>query len=111
MALYRLHFDLAMGGAKLKRDSVQILDKLSAVAIAKLTEGGAISEVNAPPLVVLPGWKTRGARLAEIGVTTFEQFWRAENETIAKLFNVKDEVVNAWRAELARWVVISKANC
>ena len=73
--LYRVHSKLSTPtGATYKQGTIQTLSRISAKGIEMLLDKGAITEVMAPPLSVLPGWEEKAAELERAGIADAIQF-------------------------------------
>jgi len=79
--------------------------------IAKaLIANTAIAEVHGPPLVEIPGWKTRSKRLEKVDVYTAIEFLNIDNDVISELFNHRSKrTVKQWKAEVEDWLIVEIA--
>jgi len=69
---------------------------------AVLVMVGAIAPVSAPPLAVLPGWKTRARKLEGSAFTMADAFLEGDEAVLAKLMDAAPERVKAWKDEIER---------
>lgn len=89
--LYRVHRQLSTGKGKIPRGTLSNLEEISEPGIKALLDKGVISEVQSPPLRILPEWETRAELLADVGIETVDQLLSADLEEIAYELNVKLE--------------------
>ena len=104
MALFRVLVALSKGGTVIPAGSFTRLEWLKPAQQAVMSEVGAVSEVATPPLEMLPGWSTRAAKLAAVGIVDVVQFLEADTETIGQALRRKAEAVEGYRRELYRWL-------
>lgn len=90
-----------MGRLFIKQGSLFDGKILMSESIAILEMQEHISRVRFPPLGVLPGWKSRAAKLEKAGIETADQFLETEPEAIAQAFsNITAETARQWQAAL-----------
>ena len=105
MPLYRVLSNLTRGQEELiKAGTVETLAWLKQKHIAVLVERGAVSEVHAPPLEVLPGWTVRAEKLAPYGIIDVGRFLETPAAQLAEWMEVKVETIELWRRELLEWL-------
>jgi hypothetical protein len=100
--LYRIHNDLLVNADKGEfirgcEGCVSCLDGIGKDKIAILLKVQAISLVQAPPLSVFPGWKTRAERLTQASIDTV-RFLEMEAKDIVK--TATDATMKDWRVDL-----------
>ena len=108
MALYRVRADISMGKRTLHRGEIVRGSTFRADAITVLVRRGVLSEVAAPPLAVLPGWKTRAARLRRAGIVSLSDFLEADDAELAKAMRCKPPELATWRTEVEGWLNVAK---
>jgi len=105
MAMYRVLHTLDVGkGRYLYPKTFSRLEWLNAQGIAALTEKGAVSRVNPPPIMILPGWTERAGELARIGIQDAEQFLEADVGILTGALSIEEDEVKELSAELIRWL-------
>lgn len=104
MPLFRVILPLDKGGHTIYPGSFTRLEWLQESQQQVLVDVGAVSEVVAPPLAILPGWTTRAARLMEAGIEDVVQFLDADDDTLCAALKRKKETVATYRNELYRWL-------
>ena len=73
--LNRVHTKLnTPAGVTYKQNILSSLVGISAKGIEMLLDKGAVTEVMAPPLSVLPGWEEKAAELERAGIADAIQF-------------------------------------
>ena len=79
----------------------EIIDSsdLASHVIAPLLRTKAISQVAFPPLVILPGWSRRAARLAKLGIVGVGDFLSADSKKLATAMRYKPETIDRWKRE------------
>ena len=79
----------------------EIIDSsdLASRVIAPLLRTKAISQVAFPPLVILPGWSHRAARLSKLGIVGVGEFLDADSEKLAAAFRYKPATIDRWKRE------------
>lgn len=106
ITLWRTHTSLNKKGIRIAaRGDVLELASLSDGAKKILERQGAISKVSGPPLSALPGWKTRGAKLAPLGIETVEQLLGVADEILAEHLNRKPSTITRWKLEAKDWLL------
>lgn len=80
------------------------LQWLNEEQVELLKDGGAIGEVQPPPLKVLPGWKRRAALLKKQGIVDAAQFLEASSEEMATALKMKEVTVERWKREITNWL-------
>jgi len=104
-ALYRVLRQLHAGKRGLiYAGSLTRLEWLGDDGIEKLVAVGAVSEVQPPPLAVLPGWKRRAAPLAKMDIVDVTQFLLADTDAIAQQVGRKAATVEMWKREVEGWL-------
>jgi len=104
VALYRVRVRLDKGSKTIPPGSFTRLEWLSPRAQEILQSVGAVSEVGAPPLAVIPGWKTRAGKLEEVGIEDVVQFIEADAAVICQALDRQPKTIEKYRAELLRWM-------
>ena len=104
MALFRVIVQLDKGGTILQPGSFTRLEWLSSRKQEVLQGVGAVSEVGSPPLVVIPGWKTRAGKLEEVGIEDLVQFIEADTAVLCQALDRQPVTIEKYRAELLRWM-------
>ena len=104
MALYRVLKPLAKGKNTIYPNTFTRLEWLSGGNRELLVRVGAVAEVGAPPLAVIPGWKTRAGKLKEVGIEDVVQFIEADADTICKVLGRQPKTVEKYRTDLLRWM-------
>jgi len=97
MAWYRALRNLSNGIGK---GQVFAGARLQAASIPVLEQRKAIARVSAPPLIELPGWKIRGAKLEKAGIVTVEAFLDTDGGTLAKAARTSPDMVAKWKEEV-----------
>jgi len=72
--------------------------------IQKMIDLGRISEVKPPPLSILPGWTSRAAKLAEVGIKDVSQLASADIGQVAEELDVSEEGLQESVADALRWI-------
>ncbi|MDD5517861.1 MAG: hypothetical protein PHV98_00735 [Candidatus Omnitrophica bacterium] len=102
MAYYRSLTKLDAGHNNVIDEGIVFNERrLSSKAITILAEMGRIAEVSFPPLDVIPGWKVRAAKVKEIST---QEFLDAPNNVLAVKMKTKPDTIEAWKAEILRWM-------
>jgi len=104
MALYRVRKRLDKGGRAINPGTFTRLEWLSGQNAAVLVSVGAVAEVGAPPLAVIPGWKSRSGKLEEVGIVDVVQFIEADASVICQALDRQPKTVEKYRKELLRWM-------
>ena len=104
MAMFRVLVALSKGTTIIPAGSFTRLEWLRPAQQDVMVETGAVSEVAAPPLEMLPGWSTRAAKLALVGIVDVVQFLEADTETLRDVLHRKAETVESYRRELYSWL-------
>ena len=97
MAWYRALRNLSNGIGK---GQVFTGSRLQAASLPVLEQRKAIARVSAPPLIELPGWKIRGAKLEKAGIVTVEAFLDTDGGTLAKAARTSPDMVAKWKEEV-----------
>ena len=109
MALYRVLKPLAKGKSTIYKGTFTQLEWLPKRHINMLINVGAVSEVGAPPLAVIPGWKTRAGKLEEVGIEDVIQFIEADTSVICQALRRQPKTVEKYRKELLGWMTADAA--
>ena len=110
MALYRVLKRLEKGSRQIHPKTFTQLEWLSKRHINTLIDVGAVSEVGAPPLAVIPGWKTRAGKLEEVGIEDVIQFIEADTSVICQALRRQPKTVEKYRKELLGWMTADAAD-
>ena len=102
--MYRVHRRLGRTKSVIEVGSFTMLDWLSKAGIDKLLMKGSISKVQAPPLIVLPGWTLRSKRLKPHGIIDAEQFLEHDPLELAEKIGAQIGTIDKWRNELMYWL-------
>jgi len=102
--LYRVRKPLWYKETIIRPGSLHRLEKLDRVALERLTLKNTIAEVQAPPLSILPGWRTRSHKLAEAGVHDAVQLLGADEKQTAAYMRVRVATVQRWKDEIMQWL-------
>ena len=86
--------------ASMVRRAVRDSSRLQAASLPVLEQRKAIARVSAPPLIELPGWKIRGAKLEKAGIVTVEAFLDTDGGTLAKAARTSPDMVAKWKEEV-----------
>lgn len=106
MALYRALHNLSKNEKTIPAGTILAFQWLNETQIGKLIAVGAIAPVGAPPLVALPGWKTRATKCGKLGLETAEQFLEADTAHLADVLHLKPETVERWKVEVLGWLTV-----
>lgn len=108
MAMYRILQRLHIGGTKyLEPGQMAGLHWLTPEQIGRLEDGGAVSEIHAPPLRALPKWEKRAARLEPLNIITATDLLEADSKKVAEEIGVKPATVDRWKGLLKdKWLVV-----
>lgn len=104
MPIYRVRKRLDRAGLVIEPGQFIEIDWLGAKDIATLERVGAVARVQGPPLEELPGWLKRAQRLAEMDITTAEEFLEADALEVAAHMGVKASTVGKWQREVEQWL-------
>ena len=108
MVMYRVCKTLHVGGGRyLYPGTFTRLGWLDEGGVAKLVAVGAVGEVRPPPLVLIPGWERRAARMAGQGITDVVQLLDADTDTVVKACRAKAATVERWKEEVRDWLVVA----
>ena len=110
MALYRARKRLEKGSRIIEVGTFTRLEWLSDRNVAILVSGGSVAEVGAPPLAVIPGWKTRAGKLEEVGIEDVIQFIEADTGVICQALRRQPKTVEKYRKELLGWMTADAAD-
>jgi len=69
-----------------------------------LLKRGLISEVQAPPLKVLPGWESRAEMLEPVGIETVDDLLEANLVEVSEALGVSEEALEGTVEEARSWV-------
>jgi len=106
MTLYRALRNLSRNERIIPDGTLTELHWLNLAQIDKLIEVGAVAEVATPPLVALPGWKTRAPRLGALDINTAGEFLEADSAFVAEQLHLKAETVERWKTEARGWLTV-----
>lgn len=110
MGLYRVHRPLSgRRNTRIAKGTIDKLEWLSDDGKQALIDAGAISIVSTPPLSILPGWKSRAAKLVELNLDNVGSFIESDVKVLAKALRVKPETVTRWQRELTDSLLSSPA--
>jgi hypothetical protein len=105
--LYRTHKVLSRGkGKTIPENTTTSLAWLTEKQIALLLERQIVSEVAAPPLVVLPKWEKWARRINRLGIFSVIEFLEANDEMLAETLGEKPDVITGWKAEAEAWLTV-----
>lgn len=105
IALYRAVQKLSWGGRTVLRGTVFRATALPAASVARLVATGGIAPVSTPPLALVPGWRTRAARLAKEGIDSVEGVLGTGAVALAACFRVRVPTAERWLRELEEYFV------
>lgn len=106
VVLWRAHTNLNFRGKRrVKRGDVSELASLGDSSKKILQAQGAISRVSGPPLIALPGWKTRSTKLKPLGIETVEQLLGVTDERLAEHLGRKPSTITQWKLEAKDWLL------
>ncbi len=71
-----------------------------------LEQRGAIARIAPPPLIELPGWKTRAAKLEKVNILDAEQFLEAEEGLLIDAMKARTSLIRGWKEEVTQWLTI-----
>lgn len=103
--MYRLHQAIAVKKRTIPRGSLVTDGTFAPAAAAALMARGVISQVEAPPLAIIPGWKVRADRLARVGIITVADFLDADIEVARRALRVGDAALSDMREGVMRWLI------
>lgn len=106
MTLYRALRNLSRNERIIPGGTLTELHWLKPEQIDKLIEVGAVAEVATPPLVALPGWKTRAGKFGALNISTAGEFLEADTAFMADTLHLKPETVERWKAEVKGWLTV-----
>ena len=101
--MYRVNQSLLVRNERIPAGKVMSLP-FSAKTIDALLASGAISEIAAPPLSILPGWEERAINLAGIEVITVTDFLAAGTKDVAEVLEVPEEQVEGVKEDVKKWL-------
>jgi len=105
MPMYRVHQNLAVGDSIVSGGSLSLLRGVGERGIQALLKRGTITEVAAPPLAILPGWKLRAARLKAMGVETVADLLQADRDGVARFMRANLPTVEKWLVDAEAWLL------
>lgn len=109
MPLYRVLETLSFdSGRVVERGVVSSLKGTSPQTIAALLRRGRISEVQAPPLRVLPGWEERAEVLEPLGIETVNQLVDANLDEVAEELDTPVENLRKAAQDAQQWTDVYK---
>ena len=107
--LYRVLVNLEVGKRGiLPAGEITRLEWLSEENRRVLLDGAAVSELQAPPLGVLPGWKARAKKLAGT-VGTAAEFLELEDSRAAEILHVSTALIAAYKEHVRSYLVVPPA--
>lgn len=107
MTIYRVLKKLDAGGRGMIRPpGPTALQWLNDEQIQRLIDVGAVSELHAPPIEELPGWKTRAKALKRAGVDDVSVFLMADEGELAKKLRKRKPTVSKWKVEMRRLLAL-----
>jgi len=106
--LFRVRKTLEKGKKKIAPGSFTRLEWLTARGREIMISVGAVSEVGAPPLAVVPGWKARSEKLARVGIEDAAQFIDADTDVLCEALGRQPRTVGKYRNELMEWMTVDK---
>lgn len=98
MTVYRILQNLTNGTPRGSLKSMRLKPDVEAVLVMT----GAIAPVAAPPLIVLPGWKTRGKKLTGSAYEMTDAFLEGDDAVLAALMDVKADTIRGWKDEIEK---------
>jgi len=103
--LYRVLSNITFqNGERLVKGSKSQLLGRSPKTIELLLRRGGISEVQIPPLRVLPGWEERAKLLESVGIVTIAQLLEADLSNVSVKLNVPLVVLERAVDSARRWI-------
>ena len=107
--LYRVLYNIVFeDGEFLAGGEVSQLLGRSRKTITMLLARGAISEVQSPPLRVLPGWEGRAEVLEGIGIKTVVDLLVADPRQVARKINVSVTALERATDSVRRWIGVEE---
>ncbi len=91
-------------GKVIPKDTISELKRVSVNALETLLDRDVITEVQTPPLEILPGWEERAEKLKEVGIETIGDLVTADIENVAEELNVPAEGVQEAADEARNWI-------
>ena len=99
--VHRLSFD---SGEIIEAGVVDSLEGIQPRVISILLEKGRISEVKAPPLRILPGWKEKAEALGTLGIEDVGQLVDANLDEVAEELGTSVEGLRKAAQSARQWV-------
>lgn len=106
MTLYRAFRKILAGEEVINIGDFVSSTRFSENDLKRLVRVGALGDLSAPPLSVLPEFADVYERLLEVGITYADQLLEKPVEEVATLLNVPKEEVVVWRSMVRRWLVV-----
>ena len=75
----------------------------SPTVLAALINARALKDIGSWQLEKIPGWKLRAAMLAELGITTINDYCYTAPEKIAQTFDRDLDNIVGWKDEIFDW--------
>ncbi len=95
-------------GTVIPKDTVSELNRVSGSALEILLDREVITEVQTPPLEILPGWEERAIELKEVGIETIGDLVTANIESVAEELDVPTEGVQEAADEARNWIGVEE---
>ncbi len=95
--MYRVLRNLSTGH---KVGDLVLRGELKEEVIEPLKRVRAISDVNAPPINSLPGWKEKAKTLEKYGITGADEFYEAGDNVLRFIFRESPETIKVWKEEV-----------
>lgn len=103
--LYRVRRPIAYKDEIIPVGALHRLEKIPPEGIKRMRDiRQSICEVKPPPLMALPGWKTRADKLARAGIMDAVQFLGVEPVAAADYMGVKPLTIDRWKREVMEWL-------
>ena len=107
--LYRVLINLEVGKRGIiPAGEITRLEWLSEHNRRVLEDMAAVSELHAPPLGVLPGWKARARKLQGL-VGTAADFLEMDDARLAEALGVTGELIAGYKEDIRRYLVVQPA--
>ncbi len=95
-------------GTVIPEGTMSELKKVSGNALEILLDRDVITEVQTPPLEILPGWEERAVQLKEVGIETIGDLVTADIENVAEELNVPAEGIQEAADEARDWMEVEE---